>query len=115
MDNLCIRKIHQLFRAVVDFERILDERFSLNINELMLLCLLSERDCLLAGEIANYMNLTRSNASKVIASLERKGCIERKACSHDSRCQQCQITKAGKMLIEKINNEDFEGFSIMKI
>ena len=38
----------------------------------MLLCLLSESENpMLAGEIAEEMGLTRSNASKVIASLEQ--------------------------------------------
>ena len=72
MDNHCIHKVHAIFRAVIEFERALEDTFNMNINELMLLCMLANTESLLAGEIACEMGLTRSNASKVIAALERK-------------------------------------------
>ena len=95
MDNNCIHKVHSIFRAVIEFERALENTFNININELMLLCMLANKESLLAGEIASEMGLTRSNASKVIAALERKGYLERHTCKHDSRCQRCRITESG--------------------
>ena len=50
---------------------------------------------MLAGEIADEMGMTRSNASKVIAALERNSLIRRRACSEDGRCQRFHITKHG--------------------
>ena len=74
MDNNCIHKVHSIFRAVIEFERALENTFNININELMLLCMLANKESLLAGEIASEMGLTRSNASKVIAALEHINC-----------------------------------------
>ena len=88
MDDHCIHKVHAIFRAVIEFERALEDTFNMNINELMLLCMLANTESLLAGEIACEMGLTRSNASKVIAALERKGYLKRQTCKHDSRCQR---------------------------
>ena len=93
MDDHCIHKVHAIFRAVIEFERALEDTFNMNINELMLLCMLANTESLLAGEIACEMGLTRSNASKVIAALERKGYLKRQTCKHDSRCQRCSITE----------------------
>lgn len=93
MDNQCICKIRNIYRAIGAFELKLEDAFGMNINEVMLLCVLSECESLLSGEIADELNLTRSNASKVIASLEKKGYIRRKACEHDSRCQRFHITR----------------------
>lgn len=107
MDNNCIHKVHSIFRAVIEFERALEDTFNININELMLLCMLANKESLLAGEIASEMGLTRSNASKVIAALERKGYLERHTCKHDSRCQRCRITESGLQQMEHINCKTF--------
>ena len=65
MDNHCISKIREIFRVITAFECGLQEQIGLNINEAMLLCLLSESEKpMLAGEIAEEMSLTRSNTSK---------------------------------------------------
>ena len=52
MDDHCIHKVHAIFRAVIEFERALEDTFNMNINELMLLCMLANTESLLAGEIA---------------------------------------------------------------
>lgn len=107
MDDHCIHKVHAIFRAVIEFERALEDKFNMNINELMLLCMLANTESLLAGEIACEMGLTRSNASKVIAALERKGYLKRQTCKHDSRCQRCSITENGRKQMEHINCKSF--------
>ena len=43
MDDHCIHKVHAIFRAVIEFERALEDTFNMNINELMLLCMLANR------------------------------------------------------------------------
>ena len=101
MDDHCIHKVHAIFRAVIE------DTFNMNINELMLLCMLANTESLLAGEIACEMGLTRSNASKVIAALERKGYLKRQTCKHDSRCQRCSITENGRKQMEHINCKSF--------
>ena len=97
MDNHCISKIREIFRVITAFECGLQEQIGLNINEAMLLCLLSESE----NPIAEEMDLTRSNTSKVIASLEQASLIRRRACSEDGRCQRFHITKHG---LEKLDH-----------
>lgn len=48
---------------------------------------------MLSGEIADELQLSRSNASKVIASLEKEAYIRRNVCPHDSRCMSFHLTK----------------------
>ena len=78
MDNSCICQIRNIYKAIIRFENELDKQFGLNINEGMLLCLLQDAEPMLAKDIADKMNLTKSNTSKVIASLEKRQYIERK-------------------------------------
>ena len=65
MDSCCLCKIRNIYRSIVDFENQLQQSLGLNMNEAMLLCLLSDGENLLSGEIAEQLGLTRSNASKV--------------------------------------------------
>ena len=56
MDNHCINRIRDIFRSIMAFEGSLQRQLGLNINETMLLCLLSEHDGpMLAGEISDKM------------------------------------------------------------
>lgn len=86
------------------FETDLEKEYGLNINEAMLLCLLTEKESLLAGDIADELDLTRSNTSKVIANMEKKKYIRRHTCKNDSRCQRFSITPAGREVLEKIHD-----------
>lgn len=104
MNSECIRKIRDISRVVTVFETDLQQRVGLNINEAALLCLLSEHDDpMLASEIADELEMTRSNASKVIAALERSSLIRRRACSEDGRCQRFHITKHGLEKLAQIH------------
>lgn len=104
MNNKCICKIRQIYRCISDFEAQLHNTFGLNFNEAMLLCLLSEKEQLLSGEIADELQLSRSNASKVIASLEKGAYIRRHVCREDSRCMSFRLTPKGRRQIDEIHN-----------
>lgn len=68
----CIQKLRNVYKAIGSFETDMLKTVGLNLNEAMLLCLLSDGSLILAGEIAEKLALTRSNASKVIAALEKQ-------------------------------------------
>ena len=70
METECICRLRKIYKAIAAFEAQVEASLGVNINAMMLLCLLSEKENLSAGEIADEMGLTRSNASKVIASRE---------------------------------------------
>ncbi|MBM6991993.1 MAG: MarR family transcriptional regulator [Prevotella sp.] len=103
MDNSCLLKLRNVYRAIINFENQLGAATGLNINEAMLLCLLSDGERRLSGEIADQLGLTRSNASKVIASLEKQALIRRQACKEDSRCQKFHITKKGMEMLDHVH------------
>lgn len=95
--NDCICRLRNIYKAINNFEVEMQKSTGLNLNEAMTLCLLSsKKEELMSGEIAERLSLTRSNTSKVIASLEEKHFIKRHVCSEDSRCQKFSITKKGR-------------------
>lgn len=100
MEDFCICGIRRIYKAIAQFEVQLQTVLGLNLNEAMLLCLLSDKDHLSAGEIADAMMLTRSNASKIISSLENASLIRRHLCKDDARCMRFSLTKNG---VEKLN------------
>lgn len=108
MDNTCLQKLRDVYRAIIGFEKQLEEAVGLNLNEAMLLCLLSDGEKRLSGEIAEELGLTRSNASKVIASLENMALIKRLTCKEDSRCQMFVITRKGTETIGHIHCDSLQ-------
>lgn len=81
-------KIRRLQRAISEYERELTERYSLTLNEGVLLCALREHGTLCASNMAQMLDLTMSNTSKVIRSVEDKGLLKRELCATDKR-QMC--------------------------
>ena len=108
MENSCICSIRSIYKAISASEKRLEMDFGVNINELMLLCNLSEQDLLTSGEIAKQLDLTSSNASKVIAAMEKCGNVERHMCEDDKRCMRFSITHKGKELLSHINCDSFK-------
>ena len=108
MDNSCLCRIRDIYRAVVSFENELQQAVGLNINEAALLCVLSDGKTRLSGEIAEALGVTRSNASKIIASLEKQMYIHRQPCEEDSRCQKFRITKKGRDKLSQIQCDDIK-------
>jgi DNA-binding MarR family transcriptional regulator len=77
------------------------------MNEGMVLCCLKSGS-LSSGEIAEMMNLTCSNTSKVIRSVEDKGLIERVLGEKDRRQMYFILTDEGRRKLEEIENEQIE-------
>lgn len=108
MDSSCLCKLRDIYRAIISFENEMQQRLGLNLNEAMLLCLLADGETMLSGEIAEQLGLSRSNASKVIASLERQSLLRRQACKEDSRCQRFHITKKGLDALNHLQCDSIE-------
>ena len=66
MDKKCICHLRSIYRAITALEQEMQKLHGININEGMLLCLLSENKSLTSGEIAEALGLTCSNTSKII-------------------------------------------------
>lgn len=105
METACICRLRRIYKAIAAFESQVEDSLGVNINQMMLLCLLAEKDDLSAGEIAVEMGLSRSNASKVIASLEKDGRVRRRTCKEDCRSQRFHLTRQGRELLEHVHCE----------
>ena len=100
-EPLCI--VRDIYRLVSDFEGTLQAGCGVGLNEGMLLCSLSKAGQSTSGQIAEALGLTSSNASKVIASAERKGLIGRMVGKEDRRRMLFALTPAGEKCVEKLN------------
>ena len=108
MDKQIICRVRDINRAIADLERQFSQRFDVNINEAMLLCTLKEKGELSSGAIAEALGLSASNASKVIASSEKKNLISRNLCKEDKRQMFFSLAPIGKEKIETMRNEQID-------
>ena len=106
MDHAKICKIRDLYRAISALERRFERLYDLNINEVMLLCTLRESGCMTSSELAEQLDLTPSNASKVIASVERLGFVSR--CKQDKRQMYFSLTAAGGERLAAMQCEEID-------
>lgn len=114
MDKQIICRLRDINRAIADLERQFSQQFDVNINEAMLLCTLKEKGELSSGAIAEALGLSASNASKVIASSEKKNLISRNLCKEDKRQMFFSLSSIGKEKIETMRNEQIDFPDILK-
>lgn len=100
MEQLC--KIRELYRAIARFEASFIEQHQLSLNEGMLLCCLQQHGTSTAGQIAELLELTSSNTSKVIRAVEEKGLINRILCKSDKRQMCFELSAEGRKKIKQI-------------
>lgn len=103
MEALC--KIRDIYRTIAEYETAFVKHHHLCLNEGMLLCSLSKSERLSSGEIAGMLGLSASNASKVIKSVETKGCIGRVMGMSDKRQMYFSLTDEGRKRLEAIKSE----------
>lgn len=102
-EPLC--RVRDIFRTLSDFETDFQAGYGIGLNEGMLLCSLSKYGACSSGQIAGLLGLTNSNASKVIASAEKKGLIERNIGKEDKRQMYFSLTKAGEGRLEQVKSD----------
>lgn len=93
---------------IASFEHSLQEMIGLNINEAMMLCIISERKNISSGELAKEMGLAHSNTSKVLGSLEKQHLILRHTGKDDLRSMKFSISKHGEELLGQMQCEDLQ-------
>ncbi|MDR2912253.1 MAG: MarR family transcriptional regulator [Alistipes sp.] len=101
MKQLC--KIRDLRRAVNRFEVDFENLYGIDLNEGMALCSIMTMERLAAGELGALLGLSGPNASKVIASVESKGLVERIIDPIDRRRMMLTLTPKGQGLITSID------------
>lgn len=108
MDKKCICRLRSIYRAITALEQEMQKLHGININEGMLLCLLSENKSLTSGEIAEALGLTCSNTSKIICAVEKKELISRVMGKTDKREMYFSLSAAGKKRLEEMKDCDWE-------
>ena len=114
MDSSCLCRIRDVYRAILDFEQYFEQHYDLNLNEAMLLCTLSGHPSQTAGEVAEALRLTNSNASKVIASAEALKLIKRQMCKDDKRRMRFSLTALGEERLARLQADDIEVPDILR-
>jgi DNA-binding MarR family transcriptional regulator len=106
MYQLC--KIRDIYRAILEFENVFQNRYGMGLNEGMLLCTLSKTAQCSSGEIAVCLGLSSSNTSKVIASAENKGLIQRALGNNDRRQMYFSLSEKGREKLADICKFDMK-------
>lgn len=108
MDKQIICRVRDINHAIAELECQFSRQFNVSINEAMLLCTLREKGELSSGALAESLGLSASNASKIIASSEKKNLISRIVCKDDKRQMFFSLTSIGKEKIETMRNEQID-------
>ncbi len=106
MNKQEIREMRRAYRAMVQLEQQFEANFGLNLNEAVALCHLWEHDGMCTGEMAEILDLSKSNASKVMTSVEKMGLVRRKVDKADKRSMHFLLTPKGRELIETMHQCD---------
>ena len=108
MESNKICRLRDIYRAIAALENEFEKAFGLNINEAMLLCTLNKKEKMASGEIAESLDLSCSNASKMICSVEKKMLIKRRLGKEDKRQMYFSLTEKGNNLLGKIKCDSIE-------
>mgnify|MGYP000872869274 CR=1 FL=1 len=105
MKKLCA--VRDILRSLTDYENRFHKEHSLCLNEGMVLCCLKDKR-LSSGEIAEEVNLTCSNTSKLLRSVEERGFIVRVLGERDKRQMYFELTPSGVTKLMEIESDDIE-------
>ncbi len=101
---------HSLFllslnRFCYDVGRIISKKYQLSVNERNALIILSNIGINSIKELSGHLSISKTNTSKVLASLEKKKLITRVFDNDDKRFNQLSLTEQGKLMAEIVANE----------
>ena len=107
--------MRDFYKALATFEMNLEATYGLSLNETMILCCLRE-----AGEemtstaLSERTEMTPSNTSKVIGSIEEKGYIHRSLGLKDKRMMYFSLTPKGKEIVSQFIGDNLEVPELLK-
>ncbi len=104
-ERLCALK--GLLRAVSRLEESIRDGYGVTLTEALCLCSIGG-GCAAAGSLGDEVALSPSRLSRVLASLERKGLLERRRRTDDRRSWDLLLTEEGSRLTLSMRNGDIE-------
>lgn len=111
-DAALTRQARQLQDALVEFIRVYQFRdrdriccHDVSVTQCYALDALVRRELMTLNDLAAALSLDKSTASRVVATLERKGYVARATHPRDRRAVLLTATTAGRRLVERIMGE----------
>jgi MarR family 2-MHQ and catechol resistance regulon transcriptional repressor len=115
-DKTLTRQARELQDALAEFIRVYQFRdrdriccHDVSVTQCYALDALVRRELITLNELAAELCLDKSTASRVVATLERKGYVARTTHPRDRRAVLLTATAAGKRLVDRIMGELVEG------
>lgn len=112
MEILC--KIRNIYHAIGNIERQLQEAHGICLNEGSLLACLDTHGKCTAGQIAQMLDLSASNTSKIIASMEKKGLVGRLRGNSDKRRMFFSLTPAGLDMLKSLSGQTEQAKQVLQ-
>lgn len=107
--------MRDVYKAITTFEINFEKVHGLSLNEAMILCLLKDVGRgMTSTAIAENTEMTPSNTSKVIRSVEEKGLIERAVGAVDKRQMYFSLTDAGRDKLTTLNCDEIQIPELLK-
>lgn len=97
-----IREIVRAYQAFTEFSASDIKRFGLSGPEFDVLATLGNRPGMTFKEIGENTLITKTTLTGVVDRLEKKGLVERRACSDDRRCVRAVLTDKGSALFREV-------------
>ena len=113
MSNKTLCALRDLTVALEIYEKDFQAANQLSLKEAMVLCCVSDQQNT-ASEIAGKIEMTNSNCSKVIRSVEEKGLVKRAFGAKDKRHMFFSLTSSGLKQLDKIRENDVPLPDILK-
>lgn len=99
--QLCALK--DVLRLMGNLEDSIKEQFGLGLTEALVLCSI-DNGCSKAHTLSEEIGLSPSRLSRVLASLEKKGLLDRQRCEEDKRNWDNSPSNKGTQLLERLHN-----------
>jgi len=103
MKRICDLK--KIFREIFVFNDNLKKRTGLTLNEVMIICFLSEKPYTI-NQLTKEILVSKSRTTIILRSLEKKELLKKERSSMDGRKRYLILTKKGKKLLSKLKSED---------
>jgi len=103
--QLCVLK--DILRSIAQLEDQIQEHYHLSVSEALVFCALGDGHST-AVSLAERVGLSTSRICRIIASLERKGLIERFRDNHDRRQWENVLTNQGKQKLLMMQEKGIE-------
>lgn len=100
-----ILKLKDIYNALYDFEKQYAEINKITINEAIILYALNDDKPKAANKLYDYVGLSQSRVSRILADIEKKGYITRRLGTKDKRNILFSLTSKGMEKSKEITKQ----------